>query len=497
MRRAEILAFLLALAGFAASAVISARTFERIPHLEDEIAYLWEASVMAQGAIALPSPDHAESFPVPFVIDFQGQRFAKYPPGWPAALSLGVRAGAPWMVNAVLGGLSLWLIFRLGERLVHPWVGVLAELLSLTSPMFLMLEGSLLSHGFSLFLTLAFILAWLELTKSIVERIPRWIPISIAGLALGLLVLTRPLTALGIALPFAVRGLWIVFGKDRARFRSVARRMVTVGVIATAIGLLLLFWQAALAGSPTRNLYTLWWPYDRIGFGSGIGFLEEGHSLLRGIGKSLSDLVAGASDLFGWPYLSWIFLPFGFLWLGRRPEGKLVFWVIPSLIGTYIFYWVGTRLFGPRYYFEAVPSLAIASAAGAFAFGGWFSKVKPAQKWRSRVAAVGLPVLILANLIFYLPWRLGRMGGLYGISRARMTPLETAELEGGLLIIHPQHWTDYGTLLTLTPPFKKEGFQLAVSRGEEIDGQVAASLINHPAYHYYPDEPDRLYSEPR
>jgi hypothetical protein len=497
VKRFEILAFLLTLAGFAASAVVSSRTFERLPHLEDEIAYLWEASVMAQGEISLPSPAHAESFPVPFVIDHQGQRFAKYPPGWPAALSLGVRAGAPWVVNAVFSGFSLWLIFRLGERLVHPWVGVLAQILSLTSPMFLMLGGSLLSHSFSLFLTLAFLTAWLEFTASDGGEVPGWLPVWIAGLALGLLFLTRPLTALGVALPFTVYGLQIVIGKDRRTSQDEVKHVVTVGAIATALALMLPYWQAALTGDPTRNLYTLWWDYDRVGFGPGIGFREGGHSLLLGMGKSLGDLAAGASDLFGWPYISWIFLPFGIWRLSRRKGGLLLLWLIPSLVGVYIFYWVGTHLLGPRYYAEALPSLAIASATGAAMLGGWLADVQIARKWRKRLVVALLPTLILMNLIFFLPTRLGGLVGLYDISRARMDPLEKSELEGGMLIIHPRHWTDYGTLLTLTPPFREGGFQLAVSRGEESDRQVAASFVNRPVFHYYPDEPDRLYPAPR
>src|SRR4030042_4879612 len=113
-------------AAAAASAWVALGVLEGLPPLEDEIAFLWEADVMADGEIYLASPPSPHSFLVPFVVDHEGRRFGKYPPGWPAALSLGARAGAPWAVNPLLAGLGVWLIYRLGSRVAGQWIGVLA-----------------------------------------------------------------------------------------------------------------------------------------------------------------------------------------------------------------------------------------------------------------------------------------------------------------------------------------------------------------------------------
>ena len=82
-RYLDVLALLLALSGLMITAWVSDDVFERIPHVEDEFAYLWQAEVMAEGQISQPSPETPRAFPVPFVVDHDGQRFAKYPPGWP------------------------------------------------------------------------------------------------------------------------------------------------------------------------------------------------------------------------------------------------------------------------------------------------------------------------------------------------------------------------------------------------------------------------------
>ena len=498
MKRSQAIALALALAGGAVSIWISANLYERIPHLEDEIAFLWEAHVMAQGEIALPSPQEPRAFMVPFVIDFEGMRFGKYPPGWPAALSLGARAGAPWAVNALLSAVALWLIYRLGAKLINPAVGLLAELLALSSPMFIMLSGTLLSHMLALFLAIVVLLAWIDLTLRDAEdearkQVPRWMLIITASLALGLLILVRPLTALGVALPLGLHGALLLVRNAPARKQG----LIIVGGIALLLAVLLPTWQAAQTGDPTLNLYTLWWEYDRVGFGAGIGNSEGGHNLLRGIGKSLRDLRSGLHNTFGWPYLSWIFLPSGFVAMKKRIGGMLLLSIFPALVLVYVLYWAGNTLFGPRYYFASLPSLAVTSAAGIAYLGGWLAqKTKPAP-WRKPLTVGLVSTLVLLNVIFYLPLRLAKMENLYNISKERMQPLEEAALEGALVIIDAGHWSDFGTLLTLTPPFKEDGFLLAVSRGSAADRELMAKYSNRPVFYYYADQPDTIYEAPR
>src|SRR3990170_6574073 len=181
----DIAAAALALLTTAVSLWIAVDIFETIPHVEDEFAYLWQGEVMAGGRIALPSPAEPESFLVPFVVDHVGLRFGKYPPGWPAALAVGVAAGAPYVVNPLLAGLAVWLTYRLGQRLAGDLAGLLAAVLTATSPMLLMLSGSLMPHMLSLILTLGFVLAWFDLflprTKIVAPGSARRVRIAVVG----------------------------------------------------------------------------------------------------------------------------------------------------------------------------------------------------------------------------------------------------------------------------------------------------------------------------
>lgn len=495
-RYADRIAFILALLSAFVSAGVSERVYERIPHVEDEFANLWQAEVMALGKIDLPSPDHPKLFLVPFVVDYEGRRFGKYPPGWPAALSIGARVEAPWLVNALLAGVAVWLVYRLGTKVSGRLVGLIAALLVGSSPMFVMLAGSLMSHIMSLVLASAFSLAWLDLflidhKDSKTEVIPPWLLISVAGLALGLLVLTRPLTAFAIALPFSIHGIYILFRGGAAD----RRRALAVAGITLLLSLLLLLWQAALTGDALKNLYTLWWDYDRIGFGLGRGHTEAGHSLNLARINTRFSLRAGQHDLFGWPYLSWLFLPFGLIALRRNRAGWLLFSITPILVLIYAAYWIGAWLFGPRYYFEALPSLAITSAAGIAWLGGWGRRIKRFPQLRSSATAALVMLLLCMNIFFYLPIRVGGMHGLFGIKRESMRALQENEPGNALVIVHAKRWMQYGALLPLTSPFTGSDLLLAWTNIPERIEELSADYGDRPIYHYYPDEPDKLYRQ--
>jgi len=497
-RRAAVAAAALALLTTAVSLWIAVDIFETIPHVEDEFAYLWQANVMAGGRIALPSPAEPESFLVPFVVDQSGIRFGKYPPGWPAALAVGVAAGAPYVVNPLLAGLAVWLTYRLGQRLAGDAAGLLAAVLTATSPMLLMLSGSLMPHMLSLILTLGLVLAWFDLflprTKIVAPGSARRVRIAVVGSCLGLLILTRPVTAIAVAFPFALHALYLLL-RFRGRFLG---DLLAIAALTIAVGAILPLWQWTLTGDPWVNPYTLWWPYDRMGFGPGVGPLATGHTLRQAWINTRLSLYAWQHDLFGWPYLSWAFLPLGLWSLRRRAEAWLALAIFPALIVVYMAYWVGSWLLGPRYFVEALPMLASISAAGMVWAGGWAQAgARGGRVRRLGVAAIAV-VLVGVNLGLYLPVRLGGVRGLFGITRAALAAFEEVNPGAAVVIVHRNPaWHGYGNLLTLTPPFLESEMKLIYERGPEIDARAAALFPDLPVYHYYPDEPGRLYTTPR
>ena len=507
MTRSDRIAIFFSLLGVIGAYLVHTQVFESLAHLEDEMAYLWQAQIMARGDLTVPSPVNPKSFLVPFVVDFEGVRFGKYPLGWPALLSLGINLGMRGMVNPLLGGLGIWLTYRLGKKVFSDIVGLIAAVLTLTSPFFLMNSGSLLSHPLGLVLSLGFALSWFNAFGRGRSKQP-WIFAILGGVSLGVLAITRPMTAVGVGLPFAIHGLFLLIRKNG----EVRRQVLALGGIAVAIGSLQLAWQWYATGNPLFNLYTLWWEYDKIGFGKGYGVLPEGHSIQQAIQTTRQVFERTQQDYFGWWKLSWIFLIPGAVAIyknsKRRLEGVLITSVFPSLVLVYLSYWIGAFLFGPRYYYEGFFSLTIISAAGIALLAGW--PYQPGRKWdrmkkyqRARSIAVLLLMLglILYNLIVYTPARLKDMHGLYGVEQKHLEPFLTEEFQEvtpALIIVHPKdEWIEYGTLIELSSPYYDSPFVVVHARGEEKDQLVINFLPGRNVFHYYPDEPERLYKRAR
>ncbi len=344
----QIMAILLVFFSVFMSVLVSRTVFERLPHLEDEVAYLYQAKIFARGDLVVETPHPRRAYWQPFVVDYSptGNRFGKYTPGWPALLSIGVNLGQTWVINAFFAGLTVALVYRLGREIFNPDVGVIAAALVVFSPMAMLLNASLMGHTAALCFTTLFMYAYWRMGKG--RQAQRWG--TLAGIALGMVVVSRPLTALGIALPFVMwsgarlltvarlqrRGDSTPFTASsfyQTQFWTTFKPLLALGVSTLIIGSAIPIFNYATTGNPTYNLYTLVWEYDRIGFGECCG--RHGHTLQKGLNHARWDLSLTAADLFGWQFdpitpelqehlklendywppvgLSWILLPFGLL----------------------------------------------------------------------------------------------------------------------------------------------------------------------------------------
>ena len=501
MNNADRIALILSLVAILVTFMIADRVYENISHIEDEIAYVWQAQTIAQGHLTLPSPPNPKNFLVPFVVDHNGQRFGKYPLGWPVLLAIGIRLGIRQLVNPLLAGLGVWLTYRLGKKVFGESVGLLAAGLTLTSPFFLMNSGTLLSHPFGLVLSAAFALAWIDSFGDNAHS-QRKLPLLVAALSLGVLALTRPFSAIALAIPFGLHGIYLLVRGDW----QTRRQVVAVGAISVLVAGLFFLWQYAVTGDPLTSPYTLWWPYDKVGFGPGYGVTDSGHTLRLARINTKFSLWVGWRDLLGWAGYSWIFLPLGFLAviLRRNWQGMLAGSVYASLVLVYLAYWVGAWLYGPRYYYEGLFSITLLSGAGIALLAGW--PIHPNEGWqrysgwmRLRPLTVSVMVLLLVamNLLFYTPARIRGMFGLHGMERADLEPFLSEQAQGltpALVIVYPEIWMDYAVLLELSDPFLDTPFIFVHHRGLDADAALGEAFPERKIFHYYPDEPFKLYT---
>lgn len=465
--------------------------FDRLPHTEDEVTFLFQARTLAEGNLIAPGPEHPEFFRMSFVINRDGHWFGKYPPGYPLALSLGVLAGRPWLVNAAAAAVAIGLLVVIGRRFYDARTALIAALLLVLSPFFILQSGSLLSHVVALCWVLLLVLLF------DVARTRDFPPAALGtGMAVGMLLLTRPLTAVGIALPFAV-----VVLIDLLRGRPLLGRYLLMALGGLPFLIFLLAYNDATTGSPIRSAYELWWSYDRIGFGPEYGV--NGHSLSDAIRNTRSNLEDLSYMLFGWPW-RWSLMPAMVAaaisaWRLRRDgftraisADLLLAGIVVSLVAVHMLYWTPGKMYGPRYYFEAIGALSLLSARGLVL--GWDAVRQGSARlgghWRQLrfVAPAILLGLIGYNLTVTLPEQADRYRGWNGVHRGDLEALEALDLEDALVFVPRPNWQAYAPLFLENSTTLDSDVIYAVDRDEDND----VLMRDFPGRDYYRYRDGRL-----
>lgn len=253
MTRSALVVILVAFSGMIGAFWVEDAVFERIPQLEDEVAYIYQAKIFAAGDVYIGEQALPRAFWQPFVIDCdssdprfehldceQVRRFGKYPPGWPLLLAPGYKFGLEWAVNPLIFFLTIVLTYRIGHEVFDARVGVIAAILLATSPIALIQSGSLMAHPAAMFFTMLTLYGTWRLE---VSRFT-WLWAALAGIALGMLVAIRPMTGASVAIPLvAYSGLRAVVAMVRAYRRSVVPSWMKFGIL---YGLLLMGVAVAL-----------------------------------------------------------------------------------------------------------------------------------------------------------------------------------------------------------------------------------------------------------
>lgn len=514
-RTLDLLAALLCLAALLAAAYVSTAVFERLPHTEDEIAFLFQARTLFSGQLVANAPALPEFFGMPFVIVRDGMWFGKYPPGYPAVLALGALAGQPWLINPLFGALSVGLIYIAGRRFYGRLTGLVAAGLTVISPFFLIQSGSFLSHTVSLFWTLLFLLLFEPAWK----RRSRWAALG-AGAVLGMLFLSRPLTAFGIACPFLI---WAGIDIVRSRRRFFDYLPIFLAFL-PFLGALLAY-NNLTTGNMLRMGYELWWPYDRIGFGPDVG-VDGGHTLEAGLDSVKLNVEALSSYLLGWPGRLSLAPPLVAVGLAcarpirRKTQGRagnvrpsasrvrpstaegrlaspetwdlLLSGIIIGLMAAYVSYWAAGQMYGPRYYFEALGALMLLSSRGiihmARASSWLVSRATQACRDPLRLTTafvfLGVAGLTLNSFTNFVPQEFARFVHWYNVDRSGLDLVEAANLRNALVFVFDEDWPQYAPFFSQNQPTLDGNVVYAIDLGPARNAELMAIYPGRAFFRY-------------
>jgi hypothetical protein len=384
---------------FIVSNLFSYFIFEHIPHINDEIDYVFQAKVFLSGRLYASSPCGKEFFDFPHMIN-NGRWYSQYPPGFPFLLMIGLAANLSWIINPLLAALAILLFYYLGKEIYDCRTGIYAALLGAISPWILLMSATMLSHTSSLVFTALFLLFLFRGIKK--PSVQNGI---LAGTALGIALLIRPYNAVLFSLPFLV-----YYGVHLIRdFRARSKNGLAFASALILFAGMLLTYNQLTNGHPLRMGYVV--SYGE-GVLPGLGHAPiSGHALtpLVGVENIWAYLKAVNSDLFGWPLSSFLaLLPLLWIWRidpkGRKKDLLLAAGFL-SLLAGFFFYWGTFLLMGARLIFEGATLLALLSARGIAQLPGLLGQISRnlQPKATAKIMAVVLAAFIFYAFAYYFP----------------------------------------------------------------------------------------------
>jgi hypothetical protein len=347
----------------------------------DEYAFQFQGWTLAAGRLWNEPPALLQAESIIYVWATPDKWVGQYPPGWPAVLAAAnlLRFPEP-MVNALLIGLCALLIGLILRREDGAVTAVLGAACFALSPFAIFNGASPFAHPLAAVAGLVFVLAavrWLQEGRAT--------DVAVAGLALGILGVTRYLSAVPLFLPFAVVVLahWL-------RRRPLPGRAVTASIILAVtvvpfvVGLLAYHWL--LTGDPFKTGY---WMTGSYATTMHFDPTTLKYGLLRTFYR-FEELARWTSPFLLLAYAMALY------WKLRSRTFRFYDAIFPLTVLLLVSYpSLGGVRWGPRYYFDAYPFMILTTAAG-------FAGLLRASGERMRLlAAAGIATAFVGMLSTY------------------------------------------------------------------------------------------------
>jgi 4-amino-4-deoxy-L-arabinose transferase-like glycosyltransferase len=425
------------------AATLAVLSYQRHPHVPDEVVYFLHARYFAAGLTSMPLPPVVPAFELDLMSYEATRWFSPVPPGWPAVLAVGAYFAVPWLVNPVLTGISVLLAYALLKTLYSRRTARYATALLAASPWFLFLGMSFMTHMLTLTCAL---LAAVGVARA--RQTGRFAWGLLGGVGVGATSLIRPLDGLLVGILIA---LWAIgFGGSRLRLAALAG--LFLGTVAT--GAMQFPYNEMMTGDPRQfpiNAYTdahYGKNSNAYGFGPdrGLGWAIDpnpGHSPLDGVINANLNTFGINTDLFGWSTGSLILIAV-LLGTGRLSRSDLAMLAVGLVIvtGYFFYYFSGGPDFGARYWFPIIVPLVALSARGLHAL----------EHTMGARAVVAVAALVMMSASTYIPWRaVDKYRHFRGMRPDLRMLAAKHHFDGDLVLVRGRRHPDYASAAVLNP----------------------------------------------
>ena len=419
---------LLALLFLVLAAAAALLVFDNVPHVSDEVAYQFQARALADGKLSVPPPAEFQFFDFVHTINDGAKWYGIMNPGWPVVLAAGYAIRAPWLINPVLGALTLLILFSFFTRAGYSKLeSRLAVLFLAVSPLLLFMSGTYMAHTVNLFLFAVFLWAWMRLLNEQQFKFA-----ILAGAAIALNLLVRPIDTAAVCAPFL-----LYLGIQSLRKPRLLPHVAVLGVVA-ALGVVVTWaYNQQLTGDwrimPMTKYFTDLNPNEKFGLGFGPDMGTKIHGP-EWPGYYPSDAVRVTSyrleeflrDFNGMPLLLLAAFLYGMRriadWRQRTTHALLLSSGL-VLAGIYVFHFYHGIAYGSRHYYLAAPAIA---AGLARLMAGWIQSKDPIVSRRARL-------VLVAGLLYTITFPYGNLIADYGRNyRGSSGSLRSAVKDRGL-----------------------------------------------------------------
>ena len=424
------------------TSTVSWKIFGAIPHVGDEVCQIFVAKTFLHGQLwAEPPPVELRPFFFETFLNDTGKWFPEYLPGFSLLMIPFVLFKATWLLNPLLTALTVPLAYWIGKSVAGERVGRYTIVAMAFCPFIIFLAGGQMNHPAQLFWACLAILSILGLSSDN-KRI--WGVL--AGLAMGMGIITRPLTGLAIALPLMLywfNGVWRKGVEPNADRNLWFRQLWVMALGAAPPIIFLLIYNHATTGNMLELGYNVVWQgHTTLGFGD--SSWGAPHTPTLGLLNTMNNLNGLNRYLYEFPIpllvgllLYAVFHDFG----QRNPSyayagTELMLAIIFTVIAAYFFYFFQDFCYGPRFTYEVVVALLIIIIIGIRSF---MSAVESLGYSRSsiRLGIFSCGILcVISALTFSLPRQMAVYRDIYwDISRHVLDEVDHRKITNAIVFI--------------------------------------------------------------
>jgi hypothetical protein len=460
------------------AAILAVVSYERHPHVPDEVTYLYHARYFAAGRLTMPASPVPEAFDVDIMTYEPDRWYAPTLPGWPAILAVGAAANIPWLINPLLAGLGIILAYALVRQMYDRTTARLVVVLLSLSPWYVFLAMSFMSHSAVLVGALGAALAMMRYLRT--GKLG-WT--FLAGCLVGASSLIRNMDGLVIG---AVLGLVLLVA---SRFRVPA--VAAFGAGSLLVGALILPYNAHLTGDAMTSPLMTFWERDyptgsnALGFGPDRGWEWGGLDPFPGHGPRdvLVNTALNVSsvnfELFGWSTGSLILIILFVLWRRFDRRDWIMIALILAVVASYSAYWFsGGPDFGARYWFLVILPCAVLAVRGAEALA------ERLGHQGFSVVVTGMLILSLSAFVNVFPWRAIDKYHHYRGMRPDIRDLDRRyDFGPSLVLIRGNRHPDYASAFPYNPlDFRESRPIFAWDRSPEVRARLLTAYPERPVW---------------